>query len=39
MLSYQLRDDHHNENPKPFSWTAKAADILEKANAPAPPFI
>jgi transposase len=22
--------DHHNENPKPFIWTAKAADILEK---------
>jgi transposase len=22
--------DRHNENPKPFIWTAKAADILEK---------
>jgi transposase len=22
--------DHHNQNPKPFLWTAKAADILEK---------
>lgn len=22
--------DHHNDNPKPFIWTAKAADILEK---------
>ena len=22
--------DNHNENPKPFTWTAKAADILEK---------
>jgi transposase len=22
--------DHHNENPKPFIWTARAADILEK---------
>jgi len=22
--------DHHNENPKPFIWTAKATDILEK---------
>ncbi len=22
--------DHHNERPKPFIWTAKAADILEK---------
>jgi transposase len=22
--------DHHNENPKPFLWTAKATDILQK---------
>jgi hypothetical protein len=22
--------DNHNENPKPFIWTAKASDILEK---------
>ena len=22
--------DHHNRNPKPFIWTAKASDILEK---------
>ncbi len=22
--------DHHNQAPKPFSWTVKAADILEK---------
>jgi hypothetical protein len=22
--------DHHNEKPKPFIWTAKANDILEK---------
>jgi hypothetical protein len=22
--------DRHNENPKPFIWTARAADILEK---------
>jgi hypothetical protein len=22
--------DRHNENPKPFIWTAKASDILEK---------
>ena len=21
---------HHNTNPKPFIWTAKASDILEK---------
>ena len=22
--------DHHNRKPKPFIWTAKASDILEK---------
>ncbi|PYX26150.1 MAG: IS630 family transposase, partial [Acidobacteria bacterium] len=22
--------DHHNQSPKPFIWTARAADILEK---------
>jgi len=22
--------DRHNKNPKPFIWTTKAADILEK---------
>ena len=22
--------DNHNQNPKPFIWTAKATDILEK---------
>jgi hypothetical protein len=22
--------DRHNDNPKPFVWTAKAADIVEK---------
>ena len=22
--------DHHNREPKPFIWTAKASDILEK---------
>ena len=22
--------DRHNQNPKPFIWTARAADILEK---------
>ncbi|HTV05393.1 MAG TPA: IS630 family transposase [Acidobacteriaceae bacterium] len=26
--------DHHNESPKPFIWTAKAADILEKVKRP-----
>ena len=25
--------DRHNENPKPFIWTAKASDILEKVKA------
>lgn len=24
--------DHHNRNPKPFIWTAKATDILEKVS-------
>ena len=24
--------DHHNKNPKPFIWTAKASDILEKVS-------
>ena len=24
--------DKHNENPKPFIWTAKASDILAKVN-------
>jgi transposase len=24
--------DHHNDNPKPFIWTAKASDILEKVS-------
>ena len=31
--------DHHNENPKPFIWTAKAADILEKVKRAALPLI
>jgi transposase len=26
--------DHHNENPNPFIWTAKANDILEKVTRP-----
>lgn len=31
-LETTLRDyiEHHNQNPKPFVWTAKASDILEK---------
>jgi transposase len=29
MAIYQYID-HHNDNPKPFVWTAKASDILEK---------
>ena len=31
--------DKHNDNPKPFVWTAKASDVLEKvkrAREPAP---
>ncbi|HTE83447.1 MAG TPA: IS630 family transposase, partial [Dehalococcoidia bacterium] len=33
---------HHNRQPKPFIWTAKAADILEKvkrARVASPPKI
>ena len=26
--------DKHNDNPKPFVWTAKASDILEKVSEP-----
>ncbi|MGO9936671.1 MAG: hypothetical protein ACLPH3_03280, partial [Terracidiphilus sp.] len=26
----QAAQPYHNESPKPFIWTAKAADILEK---------
>jgi transposase len=26
--------DKHNDNPKPFTWTVKAADILERAKRP-----
>jgi hypothetical protein len=31
-LERAIRDyiDHHNDNPKTFVWTKKAADILEK---------
>jgi transposase len=28
--------DHHNQAPKPFIWTAKAADILERSNVRTP---
>jgi hypothetical protein len=28
--------ERHNENPKPFIWTARAADILEKTRSPHP---
>ena len=29
--------DRHNESPKPFIWTARVADNLEKSKAPAEP--
>jgi Dihydrofolate reductase len=29
----------HDENPKPFTWTAKAAYIIERVKCAAPPFI
>ena len=25
--------DHHNDNPQPFIWTAKANDVLEKVKS------
>jgi hypothetical protein len=28
--------DRHNESPKPFIWTARAADILEKSKTRSP---
>lgn len=31
--------DHHNKYPKPFIWTAKAADVLEKVKRARLPFI
>ena len=31
--------NHHNEKPKPFIGTAKAADILERSSALAPLFV
>ena len=30
IMSWHFHIDRHNENPKPFIWTAKANDILEK---------
>lgn len=30
QLAIDLYVDHHNANPKPFIWTAKASDILAK---------
>ena len=30
MTAIETYIDHHNDNPKPFIWTARAADILEK---------
>jgi hypothetical protein len=29
--------NRHNQKPKPFIWTARASDILEKVNSPAGP--
>ncbi len=31
--------DHHNDNPKPFIWTAKQPTYWRRSSAPAPPFI
>jgi len=30
IVAIQAYIDKHNDQPKPFIWTAKAADILEK---------
>jgi transposase len=30
IMAIEAYIEHHNENPKPFIWTAKANDILEK---------
>jgi hypothetical protein len=30
ILAIGTHIDRHNENPKPFIWTARASDILEK---------
>lgn len=30
IMAIETYIDHHNDNPKPFIWTARAADILEK---------
>ena len=30
IMAIEAYIEHHNENPKPFIWTAKATDILEK---------
>ena len=31
--------DHHNKNPKPFIWTAKASTSSKKSPVPEPLFI
>jgi hypothetical protein len=31
--------DQHNDNPKPFIWTAKATDILARCCGPGPSLI
>jgi transposase len=30
ITAIEIYIDHHNHNPKPLIWTARAADILEK---------
>ena len=32
MMAIGSYTDCHNENPKPFIWTARASDILERVN-------
>jgi len=33
MMTMGAYIDHHDEQPRPFIWTAKAADLLEKSSA------
>ena len=30
IMAIETYIDHHNDNPRPFIWTPRAADILEK---------
>jgi len=38
ILAIGIYIDRHNESPKPFIWTARAADILQKTKTRSPPL-